>query len=59
MTWLKGNFANIAVLSMVLLIVYLCIRSLVNARKSGHPSCGCGRNCATCALAFMHGHKKM
>jgi hypothetical protein len=58
MTWLIDNFANIAVLSMVLLLVYACIRSLISTRKSGLPSCGCGRNCATCALACMHGKQK-
>ena len=58
MTWLEDNVANMVVLSMVALLIYACIRSLINTRKSGLPTCGCGRNCATCALACMHGHQK-
>ena len=58
MIWLKANVANIAVVSMVLALIYICIRSLMKNRKSGVSSCGCGRNCATCALACMHGHTK-
>ncbi|MBQ3295616.1 MAG: FeoB-associated Cys-rich membrane protein [Erysipelotrichaceae bacterium] len=59
MNWLLDNIANILVLSAVIALVYASIRSLINTRKSGLPSCGCGGNCANCALACMHGRQNM
>ena len=59
MSWLLNNIANIHVLLAVALLVYACIRSLVKTRKSGRPSCGCGGNCANCALACLHGHRNI
>lgn len=52
---IRENLGNIIVISLVILVLYLCIRSLIQSRKSGLPSCACGKNCATCALRYVHG----
>ncbi len=52
MTWLQNNYGNIIILSIVGLIMFLCIRSLIKDKKAGVPSCGakscsgCGGSCA-------------
>lgn len=56
MIWLKDNLASIITLLMIIGLLYLCAKSLLNSKKSGIPSCGCGKNCSTCALACAHGH---
>ncbi len=49
------NFADVIILVLVIGLIALCIRNLINDRKSGVPSCGakscsgCGVSC-TCAL---------
>ena len=55
MDWLRNNLGNIIVLSLVFALLYLCARSLIKAKKNGLPSCACGKNCATCALRYVHG----
>lgn len=54
MVWLKENMVNIIILLMIGALLYVCIRSLINQKKSGLPSCACGKNCATCALGCAH-----
>ena len=55
MIWLKENMGNIIVILLVAGLLYLCARSLIRSRRSGLPSCACGKNCATCALRYAHG----
>ncbi len=55
MNWFISNLANIVIIILILALIYACIRSLVNQRKSGLPSCACGKNCSSCSLACAHG----
>ncbi|MBR5340799.1 MAG: FeoB-associated Cys-rich membrane protein [Erysipelotrichaceae bacterium] len=50
MDWLQANLSNIIVISAVGAILYLCIRTLLNDKKKGKPSCACGGNCSSCAM---------
>ena len=47
--WLTDNAGNMIVIAILLIIVYLSIRSMIKAKKSGKGSCGCG--CAHCAMS--------
>ncbi|MBO7677298.1 MAG: FeoB-associated Cys-rich membrane protein [Erysipelotrichaceae bacterium] len=58
MIWLKDNIANILVLSGVLVLVSVSLRSLFTAKRSGACSCGCSGNCSNCALASLHKYNK-
>ena len=49
MDWLSSNLANIIVIAVVALAVFIAVRSLVKDKKAGKSSCGC--NCSNCALA--------
>ncbi len=55
MSWLIEHYGDLLIIVMVMGILYLCISSLIRQKKSGVPSCACGKNCATCALRYMHG----
>ncbi|MCR5096685.1 MAG: FeoB-associated Cys-rich membrane protein [Erysipelotrichaceae bacterium] len=50
MMWLSDNISNIIALAGVIGLLYLCIRSLINDRRSGRHSCSCGKDCSTCGL---------
>ena len=52
--WLQENLANIVIIVLIALLLYVCVHSLVKQRKAGLPSCACGKNCATCALRCQH-----
>ena len=41
------NPANIIILTLVILLVVLCVRSLLNDRKKGCS--GCGKSCNACS----------
>lgn len=49
MTWFLENIANIIIILLVIGLLYLCIKSLINDRKSGCSSCG-GKSCSGCSL---------
>ena len=55
MQFLTDNLGNIIVITLVAALLYVCAASLVRSRRSGQPSCACGKNCATCALRYAHG----
>ena len=55
MIWLKENIANIVVFILTAALICLCVRSLIKQKRSGLPACACGKNCATCALRYVHG----
>ena len=48
--WLIENIGNIIVITIVVAILALALRSVIKDRLSGKGGCGCG--CANCA---MHG----
>ena len=50
MTWLLNNYGNIIVITLVLLLLYLCAKSIFGSKKSGCSSCGCGKSCAGCTM---------
>ena len=54
MTWLAENLVNIVIILMIAGLVALCIKSLIDQKKSGLPACACGKNCAHCALKCAH-----
>ena len=58
MNYLQPNMGDFIVICIIAALLYFCARSLIKAKKSGISSCGCGKNCATCAMACMHGHIK-
>lgn len=49
LVWLQANAGSIAVILVILLIVFLCIRSLVRDKKAGKSACG--NRCAHCQMA--------
>lgn len=49
MNWLTANFGTILVSLIILAIVVAIVRGMVNDRKKGKSSCGCG--CAGCPHA--------
>ena len=49
MTWFLDNIANIIIILSVIGLLYLCIKSLINDRKSGCSSCS-GKSCSGCSL---------
>lgn len=49
MTFLEANYGNIIVLSLVLLLLYVCARSLFSSKGQGCPSCA-GKSCNGCSL---------
>lgn len=53
--WLSANIGNIIVTALILLAVFLAIRSVIRAKKSG-KSCGCG--CQNCAMQGKCHEKK-
>ena len=55
MEWLQNSLGDIIVMSMVIGLLLVCARSLIRSKKTGLPSCACGKNCATCALRYAHG----
>lgn len=48
MDWLISNLGTIVVSIILILIVFLIIRSMIRDKKSGKSSCGCG--CEGCAM---------
>ena len=44
--WLSANLINIILVSVIVLIVGLLIRSMIRDKKAGKSSCG--GNCASC-----------
>ena len=46
LAWLSVNWINIALVSVLVLIVGLLLRSMIRDKKAGKSSCGC--NCASC-----------
>ena len=52
---IRNHIGDIVTLTAVILLLYLCIRSLYQSKKTGLPSCACGKTCATCALRYVHG----
>ena len=55
MSFIRDNIPNFITLVFVFLLLYICARSLYRSKKSGTPCCGCGKNCASCALRYVHG----
>ncbi len=53
MFWLRDNAASILTLCAVIILLYICIRTLITDRKSG-KGCGCSGNCAGCSMNCMH-----
>ncbi len=47
MFWIQNNLANIITLLCIGLLIYICVRNLINDKKSGVPSCG-AKSCASC-----------
>ncbi|MBP5262103.1 MAG: FeoB-associated Cys-rich membrane protein [Clostridiales bacterium] len=55
--WLAANAANIIILLIVGVLIFLAVRSMVKDKKAGKSSCGC--SCANCAMAGKcHPQKK-
>lgn len=53
------NFADLVILTMVILIVAVCAGYLINCKKKGIPSCGCGKkNCAQCGFCKAAAQKR-
>ena len=56
LTWLADNASTIIVCAVLVVIVFLIIKSMRKNKKQGKSSCGCG--CANCAMSGMcHGKK--
>ncbi len=55
MNWLMDNMGDIIVILFVGALLYLCAASLFRSKRSGVPGCACSKNCATCALRYVHG----
>jgi len=49
MEFLTDNIGNIIVLSVVAVLLFLAVRSMVKDKKNGRSSCGC--NCSGCAMS--------
>ena len=54
--WLAANAANIVVLLIVGVLIFLAVRSMVKDKKAGKSSCGC--SCANCAMAGKYHPQK-
>lgn len=54
--WLKDNIGTIVVLLIVILIVDLIIKNMINKKKQGILSCGCG--CSECPMNSSCSKKK-
>ena len=54
--WLKDNIGTIVVLQIVILIVGLIIKNMINKKKQGILSCGCG--CSECPMNSSCSKKK-
>jgi hypothetical protein len=46
--WLQANIGTIIVGAILLCVVGLSIRKLINDKRKGNSSCGCG--CSNCAM---------
>ncbi len=53
--FLSANIGTIVVSVVLLVIVFLAVRSMIVAKKKGKSTCGCG--CANCAMSGTC-HKK-
>lgn len=49
MQWIMDNLATIIITTVLLVAVAAVIRYLINQKKRGKLSCGCG--CANCAMS--------
>ncbi|MGN1399554.1 MAG: FeoB-associated Cys-rich membrane protein [Erysipelotrichaceae bacterium] len=47
--WLKENLATIIICAILIVIVVSIIRNLINNKKKGISSCGCG--CSNCPMS--------
>ena len=48
MSWIMENFASLVMLFVVIVIVFLLLRSRIKERKQGTCRCGCA-GCSGCA----------
>ena len=47
--WLKTNLATIIICALLVIVVISIIRNLINNKKNGRTSCGCG--CSNCPMS--------
>ncbi|MBQ6236263.1 MAG: FeoB-associated Cys-rich membrane protein [Clostridia bacterium] len=47
LTWLSANWANILVVTGLVLLIGLIVFRMIRSRKAGKRACGC--DCAACA----------
>lgn len=47
--WLKTNLATIIICALLVIVVASIIRNLINNKKNGKTSCGCG--CSNCPMS--------
>ena len=47
--WLKTNLATIIICALLVIVVISIIRNLINNKKYGKTSCGCG--CSNCPMS--------
>lgn len=52
-TWFSAHLADIIILALIALAVFLVIRSLIRDRKAGRSSCG--GNCSSCGVCSSGG----
>lgn len=45
LTWLQGNWGTILISTLLIGIVAAIVLHMVNAKKAGKTSCGCGGSC--------------
>lgn len=56
MIWLSNNFVNILVILSIVVLLYLCIRSLIKDKSCGGCA-GCSKGCANCSMCSGHSLK--
>ena len=54
--WLSANLGTIAVLAVLLLAVFLIVRSEIKRKRSG--KCSCGADCGSCGSSCCCGFPK-
>lgn len=49
LSYIQGNLADILIVLVLVLVVFLIVKNLIRDKKNGVSSCG--NNCAHCAMA--------
>ncbi|MBR4200739.1 MAG: FeoB-associated Cys-rich membrane protein [Oscillospiraceae bacterium] len=54
LAWLTDNLGTIVITLILIAVVAAIVISMINDRKKGKTSCGCGGDCAHCGACHKH-----